>query len=120
MMTSLQAAEVELQEPRVIREVWKDPLVAEFAERREEFATAFWDEEPRSEVLRVLNKAADNPGFIAQLTDHGSKALENYRLTMQEKAALLSGDIQWIEEHVGKLDERLKTWLWCRLGQEIW
>lgn len=73
-----------------------------------------------SELKRVLERAADDPGFIAQLTEQGSKALAGYNLTFQEKAALLCGDISWIEGRLGKLDERLSTWLWCRLQQEIW
>lgn len=71
-------------------------------------------------IVTVLERAADDPAFIAQLTDQGSKALQGYNLTLEEKAALLSGDINWIETHVGKLDERLSTWLECRLQQEIW
>ncbi len=74
----------------------------------------------RGEVLRVLEKAAVDPDFIAALTYRGSETLEGYDLTMEEKAALLSGDIAWIEAHVGRLDARLRTWLECRLQQEIW
>ena len=74
----------------------------------------------RKEVLRVLDRAASDDGFIAQLTYRGSEALQGYHLTSEAKAALLSGDIRWIEAHVGKLDERQQTWLWCRLQQEIW
>ena len=73
-----------------------------------------------AEILKVLDRAADDDDFIAQLTDHGSEALQQYDLTMQEKAALLSGDISWIEARVGKLDARLRTWLECRLQQEKW
>jgi hypothetical protein len=58
--------------------------------------------------------------FIAALTHGGSEALEGYHLTAEAKAALLSGDIRWIEANVGKLSKRRQTWLWCRLGQEIW
>jgi hypothetical protein len=74
----------------------------------------------KEDVFRVLDKAADDSAFIAQLTYQGSKALQGYNLTWEEKAALMSGDIQWIETHIGKLDERLRTWPWCRLQQEIW
>lgn len=73
-----------------------------------------------TEILRVLDRAAEDDDFIVQLTYHGSKALQGYNLTNQEKAALLSGDIGWIEARVGKLDARLRTWLDCRLQQEIW
>lgn len=73
-----------------------------------------------AEILRVLDRAASDDHFIAQLTYHGDEALQNYDLTNEEKAALLSGDIGWIEARVGKLDARLRTWLDCRLQQEIW
>ena len=73
-----------------------------------------------AEILRVLDRAANDDHFIAQLTHHGSEALQGYGLSNAEKAALLSGDIGWIEARVGKLDARLRTWLDCRLQQEIW
>ena len=74
----------------------------------------------KGEVLRVLERAAEDDRFIAQLTHRGSEALQDYNLTWEAKAALLSGDIGWIEALVGKLDARLRTWLDCRLQQEIW
>jgi hypothetical protein len=73
-----------------------------------------------TEMLRVLDRAAEDDTFIAQLTYHGDRALEAYGLTRQEKAAILSGDIAWIEARLGKLDARLRTWLDCRLQQERW
>ena len=73
-----------------------------------------------AEIMRVLDRAANDNHFIAQLTYSGSRALRDYDLTNEEKAALLSGDIRWIETRVGKLDARLRTWLDCRLQQEIW
>ena len=74
----------------------------------------------KAHVLKVLDRAADDNAFIGQLTDHSSEALDGYSLTSRERAALLSGDIRWIEAHVGKLTERLRTWLGCRLQQEAW
>lgn len=74
----------------------------------------------RRDMIKVLERAANDDGFIAQLTYEGSKALQGYNLTLEERAALLSGDIRWIEAKVGKLNDRLSTWLWCRLQQEIW
>jgi len=74
----------------------------------------------KREVLRVLERAAEDDRFIAQLTHRGSDALQGYNLTLEAKAALLSGDVGWIEAHVGKLDARLRTWLDCRLQQEVW
>ena len=84
------------------------------------FMVAPREQESDGEILRVLDRAAGDNGFIAELTNRGSKALEGYRLTLKAKAALLSGDIRWIEARVGKLGARLRTWLDCRLQQEIW
>jgi hypothetical protein len=84
------------------------------------FSEALAERECNSEIQRVLERAADDNGFIAELTYRGAKALEGYKLTLQAKAALLSGDIRWIEARLGKLNARLRTWLDCRLAQEIW
>jgi hypothetical protein len=78
------------------------------------------EEVNREEILRVLVRAAEDNSFIARLTYYGDQALQGYNLTWREKAALLSGDIGWIETHLGKLNVRLRTWLYCRLQQEIW
>lgn len=87
---------------------------------KQAFADALAERECNMEILSVLERAADDNGFIAELTYRGAKALEGYKLTLQAKAALLSGDIRWIEARLGKLNDRLRTWLDCRLGQEIW
>jgi hypothetical protein len=74
----------------------------------------------KEEIIRVLARAARDNRFIARLTHQGEDALQGYGLNWREKAALLSGDIGWIEAHVGKLSAWLRTWLECRLQQEIW
>lgn len=74
----------------------------------------------REAILEVLKRAARDPAFVARLTHHGSKALQDYDLRLEEKAALISGDISWIESHIGKLEAELRTWLNCRLQQEVW
>ena len=74
----------------------------------------------RDTILRVLARAAVDDDFIARLTHQGSRALQGYNLSMEAKAALLSGDIAWVEARVGRLSARLRTWFDCRLQQEIW
>ena len=72
-------------------------------------------------ILAVLARAASESEFLARLAEDPNEALKvYYTLTQEEKAALASGDIRKIESWVGKLDNRLATWLWCRLGQEKW
>ena len=71
-------------------------------------------------VLEILARAADDRKFLARLAENPSSVLQEYELTPEEKAALISGDLRQIESWVGKLDKRLSTWIWCRLQQEKW
>lgn len=74
----------------------------------------------RDAILEVLGRAAADDDFIAELTFSGEEALRDYALSSEAEAALLSGDIRWIEARVGKLDDRLGIWPELRLQQEIW
>jgi hypothetical protein len=75
----------------------------------------------REELVAVLRRAARESDFLARLAENPHEALkEYYSLTTEEVAALASGDIKRIESWVGKLNEELATWLWCRLAQEKW
>lgn len=74
----------------------------------------------KEEVLKVLDKAAKDSEFVSNLYYHGADALKNFDLTGPEKLAILTGDIAWIEEHVGNLTDKQKRWLQQRLSAEIW
>jgi hypothetical protein len=75
----------------------------------------------REELVTVLRRAATESDFLARLAENPHEALkEYYSLTGEEVAALASGDIKKIESWIGRLDEELATWLWCRLAQEKW
>ena len=74
----------------------------------------------KSDILEVLERAAEDPRFIASIADKGSVALRDYTLTYQEQAALVAGDIRWIEAHIGKLTDRQRTLLNCMLQREAW
>lgn len=71
-------------------------------------------------VLSVLDRASQDNEFMARLAASPAEALKEYDLTPEEKAAIASGDIRKIESWVGKLDDRLRTWLISRLQQESW
>jgi hypothetical protein len=71
-------------------------------------------------ILEILARAADDHKFLARLAEDPAKALKEYDLNSEEKAALSSGDLRRIESWVGKLDKRLSTWILCRLQQEKW
>jgi len=74
----------------------------------------------REEVVKVLERAAVDSEFAESLYYNGADTLEEYGLTSAEKLAILTGDINWIEEHVGKLTENQKRWLIQKLSAEIW
>jgi DNA-binding response OmpR family regulator len=74
----------------------------------------------REEVLRVLDRAGSDLEFVGSLFLKGADALEEYHLTAAEKLAVLTGDIIWLEEHVGKLTENRKRWLEQKLSAEVW
>lgn len=74
----------------------------------------------RDEVLKLLERAADDPDFAAKLLYHGVEAMEGYKLTQAEKLAILTGDIEWIEKHVGKLTDKQKKWFEHKQSAEIW
>jgi formate/nitrite transporter len=71
-------------------------------------------------LLAVLAKARDDSRFLAKLAEKPGLVLKEYDLTAEEKAALSSGDIRWIESKLGRLDEPLQSWLSARLAQEKW
>jgi DNA-binding NtrC family response regulator len=74
----------------------------------------------KEEMINVLERAGSDNEFIANLLYRGADALEEYTLTGPEKLALLTGDIEWIEKHIGPLTSVQRRWLEQRLSAEIW
>jgi len=74
----------------------------------------------KDEVVRVLERAAVDSGFVSSLFYYGADALQDYELTGAEKLAILTGDIHWIESQIGALTKEQKRWLESRLSAEIW
>jgi DNA-binding NtrC family response regulator len=74
----------------------------------------------REEVVRVLARAASDPSFSAELLERAADALEGFTLTAGEKLAILTGDVRWLEGHLGPLAPPQRRWLESRLGAEIW
>ena len=71
-------------------------------------------------LLEVLTRAKDDSRFLARMAESPEEALRGYALTTEDRAALASGDIRWIESKLGTLEEPLKSWLNARLSQEKW
>jgi DNA-binding NtrC family response regulator len=74
----------------------------------------------KEEILKVLEQAATDYTLVYNLLHYGAEALEEFNLTAAEKLAILSGDIKWIEQHVGNLTPSQRKWLEGRLNAEIW
>ncbi len=70
--------------------------------------------------MRVLNRTADDKIFWHDLMESGAEALEEYNLTSEAKAAILTGDLRWINEHVGELTQKQLLFLYKRMEMEIW
>jgi len=74
----------------------------------------------KEEMIKVLERAASNSEFFTNLLEHATDALDEYDLTGPEKLALLTGDVEWIEEQIGPLTRSQRRWLDLRRSAEIW
>lgn len=74
----------------------------------------------RQEVIRVLENATQNMNFWRELMEKGSEALQDYRLSSTAKAAIVSGDLNWIRINIGELTEEQLTFIYKRLEREVW
>jgi len=74
----------------------------------------------KEEMIKVLERAASDSSFFTNLLEYASDALDEYDLTGPEKLALLTGDVEWIEEAIGPLTRSQRRWLDLRRSAEIW
>jgi DNA-binding NtrC family response regulator len=74
----------------------------------------------KEEMIKVLERAESDNEFFANLLEFATDALDEYNLTGPEKLALLTGDIEWIEEAIGPLTRPQRRWLDLRRSAEIW
>jgi DNA-binding response OmpR family regulator len=74
----------------------------------------------KREVALVLERAVEEEAFWKDLMERGSEALEGFRLSSEAKAAVVSGDLNWIRRHLGDLNERQFLWIRSRLELERW
>jgi DNA-binding NtrC family response regulator len=71
-------------------------------------------------VREVLRKASRDQSFGASLLYNGSRILSGFTLSSEAKAAIISGDLAWIEKRCGDLSAEERDWLMRRLEAEIW
>jgi hypothetical protein len=71
-------------------------------------------------IIAVLSRAAEDKAFAAKPSEPDSEILDEYDLSVDEKAALVSNDLGWLKKHVSSLNDKIKVWLEYRLQQEKW
>ena len=74
----------------------------------------------KREVLAVLSRAADDKKFWNDLMALGSEALDKAQLIGDAKAAIASGDLKWINENVGELNQKQLSFIYKRLEREAY
>jgi len=74
----------------------------------------------KRQVTQVLNRTTADRDFWRELMEKGSEALEGYQLSLEAKAAIVSGDLKWINEHVGELTQKQLMFIYKRLEREAW
>lgn len=94
--------------------------IAQAIERAKDREHTPEEEVHKAELLAVLERAATDAEFVRSLVYRGADALDAYELSPQEKLAILTGDVDWIERHAGKLSSLQLRWLEQRLGAEVW
>lgn len=73
-------------------------------------------------ILAVLKRATEDTGFYGQLALDYATALKDYDLTPQETIAIRTGDVRWIESHIGaKVNQQLMEKVFIPLlSREQW
>jgi DNA-binding NtrC family response regulator len=71
-------------------------------------------------VREVLSLAATDQGFGQRLLAEGSRVLSGFALSTEAKAAIVAGDIAWIEKECGELLPEEREWLERRLEAEAY
>ncbi|MBU2262247.1 MAG: response regulator [Proteobacteria bacterium] len=71
-------------------------------------------------VLQILDRTVDDPDFFDRLYVEGADALKDYHISPEAKSAIALGDVRWIEENVGRLNEKQMMAMVRRLEREIW
>lgn len=74
----------------------------------------------KREVIEVLNRTWEDRAFWIDLMEQGSRALADYRLSSEAKAAITSGDLKWINENIGELTQKQLLFIYKRLEREAW
>jgi len=65
----------------------------------------------KDEVAKVLERAESDDDFFMNLLENSVDALDEYDLTKAEKLAIVTGDVRWIEDQLGRLSRAQRRML---------
>jgi len=74
----------------------------------------------KQQLMAVLDRTAEDIEFWRYLMEDGDEALQEYNLSNEAKAAILSGDLGWINRNVGELTQKQLMFIQKRLECEVW
>lgn len=107
-------------ESKVLREALARALLARHARSESRVALDSMGSQALREMLAaaVVAKIGGDDTFFTRLAQTPDKILEEYNLSPEERAALSSGDIEWLESRVGALGDPLGAWVTLRLASK--
>jgi DNA-binding NtrC family response regulator len=71
-------------------------------------------------VMKVLSRTSEDSAFYSLLMERGAGALSEYALSTEAKAAIACGDLKWLNENVGELNQKQLRFVYSRLEREAW
>lgn len=74
----------------------------------------------KQEVLQVLERTNRDVEFARNLLEGDSTALRAYDLSWEARAAITSGDLNWLRKNVGRLTDEQMIFVNKRLQREAW
>ena len=110
----------ELVGSKALREVLARAVLAKHVKASETAALERTGSKALREVLAraVLAKAGGDDTFFTRLAQEPGEVLKGYDLNPEERAALSSGDIGWLESRVSGLDDPLGAWVTLGLASK--
>ena len=72
---------------------------------KDTYAPMLKESAKKREVSHVLKRAAQNQAFRYNLVKQVFETMTDYQISSDAKAAIVSGDLQWIEDNIGKLTD---------------
>ncbi|MFO7884491.1 MAG: response regulator [Desulfobacteraceae bacterium] len=71
----------------------------------------------KREILKAMTRIAEDKGFQDAIMEKGIAALWQYDISLEAKIAITSGNLQWLNENIGELNQKQLSYL--RKSQDI-